>query len=182
MSPELAIEHLRNIAANQDQAAFASVFKHYAPLIKGYMMRHGADAAAAEELAQESLLSVWRKAHMYSSDKGNPTTWIFAIARNLRIDRIRRERVWQPLPEDYTEQASEEDPADEILSRAEQIKAMRDAIAGLPSEQLEVVTLSYMDGLSHGEVASRLNLPLGTVKSRMRLAYDKLRPVLHDVR
>jgi RNA polymerase sigma-70 factor (ECF subfamily) len=146
------------------------------------MIRHGADASTAEELAQEAMTAVWRKAGMYSPDKGNPATWIFTIARNLRIDRVRRERVFQPLPEWHAEQASDDEPADLALEREERYAALRQALQHLPADQLEIVTLSYMDGLSHTEVAERLDLPLGTVKSRMRLAYNKLRPLLDGLK
>jgi RNA polymerase sigma-70 factor (ECF subfamily) len=150
--------------------------------MKGYMIRHGADASTAEELAQEAMTAVWRKAGMYSPDKGNPATWIFTIARNLRIDRVRRERVFQPLPEWHAEQASDDEPADLALEREERYAALRQALKQLPADQLEIVTLSYMDGLSHTEVAECLDLPLGTVKSRMRLAYNKLRPLLDGLK
>ncbi len=146
------------------------------------MMRHGANAPTAEEVAQGAMSLVWRKAGMYSPDKGNPSTWIFTIARNLRIDRVRRERVFQPLPEGHNEEASDDEPADIALIREERYAALRQALATLPADQLEIVTLSYMDGLSHSQVAKRLDLPLGTVKSRMRLAYNKLRPMLEGLK
>lgn len=172
------IEWLSAIAERQDKAAFSSLFAHYAPRLKGYMMRHGADAATAEEIVQEAMTTVWRKAALYSPDKGNPATWIFTIARNLRIDRVRRERVFQPLPEGHEEEVSDDEPADDAVVRQERYVALQQALTTLPPEQLEIVTLSYMDGLSHSEVADRLELPLGTVKSRMRLAYARLRPLL----
>lgn len=182
MDPKSEIDWLAAIAARQDEAAFASLFASYAPRIKGYMMRHGADASTAEEVAQEAMAAVWRKAGMYSPDKGNPATWIFTVARNLRIDRVRRERVFQTLPEGYGEEASDDEPADDALVREERYVALRQALGTLPPDQLEIVTLSYMDGLSHSEVAERLDLPLGTVKSRMRLAYSKLRPLLEGLK
>lgn len=182
MDPKSEIEWLTSIASKQDEVAFSSLFARYAPRIKGYMMRHGADASSAEELAQEAMTAVWRKAGMYSPDTGNPSTWIFTIARNLRIDRVRRERVYQPLPEAHAEKASDDETADVALVREERYSALRQALGSLPSDQLQIVTLSYMDGLSHSEVAERLGLPLGTVKSRMRLAYAKLRPQLEGLR
>lgn len=182
MDPKSEINWLAAIAATQDEAAFSSLFARYAPRIKGYMIRHGADVSTAEELAQEAMAAVWRKAAMYSPDKGNPSTWIFTIARNLRIDRVRRERVFQPLPDGHNEEASDDEPADIALVREEGYAALRQALETLPSDQLEIVTLSYMDGLSHSEVAKRLDLPLGTVKSRMRLAYNKLRPLLEGLK
>lgn len=169
---------LYRLAQRGDQAAFGELYEQFAPRIKAYMMRQGADAATAEELAQETLLTIWRKASLYSGEKGSATTWIFTIARNLRIDRLRREVVWQELPQGHEEQPSPEPGADEILATNEAHGRMRAALATLPPEQLEVVQLSYMDGLSHSEIAARLSLPTGTVKSRMRLAYQKLRDAI----
>ena len=158
------------------------LFQTYAPRVKSYMMRQGADPATAEELAQETLLTVWRKAALYSGDKGSATTWIFTIARNLRIDRLRREVAWQPLPDDIEEEASADPAPDEVVSEGERRDRVQAVLAGLPPDQAEVVTLAYVEGLSHSEIAGKLGLPLGTVKSRMRLAYQKVRDALEDLR
>lgn len=172
---------IQRVASERDKEAFAELFRIYAPRLKSYMMRRGADAATAEELAQETLLAVWRKAGLYSDDKGSATTWIFTIARNLRIDRLRREVTWQALPEGHTETASEEASPDEIVSAQERRVRVQAALSELPPEQLEAVTLAYIEGLSHSEIAERLQLPLGTVKSRMRLAYQKMRLAVEDL-
>ncbi|HRN85101.1 MAG TPA: sigma-70 family RNA polymerase sigma factor [Hyphomicrobium sp.] len=166
---------LQRVAANRDVEAFRMLFQTYAPRVKSYMMRQGADPNTAEELAQETLLTVWRKAELYSGDKGSATTWIFTIARNLRIDRLRREVAWQPLPDDIEEEASADPAPDEIVSEHERRDRVQAVLAELPADQAEVVTLAYVEGLSHSEIAERLGLPLGTVKSRMRLAYQKIR-------
>lgn len=158
------------------------LFQTYAPRVKSYMMRQGADPNTAEELAQETLLTVWRKAGLYSGEKGSATTWIFTIARNLRIDRLRREVAWQPLPDDIEEEASADPAPDELVSERERRDRVQSALAGLPADQAEVVTLAYVEGLSHSEIAERLGLPLGTVKSRMRLAYQKIRGELEGLR
>ncbi len=173
---------LQRVAASRDVEAFRKLFQAYAPRVKAYMMRQGADANTAEELAQETLLTVWRKAGLYSGEKGSATTWIYTIARNLRIDRLRREVAWQPLPEGQDEQASEDLTPDEEVSEKERRERVRAALAELPADQSEVVTLSYIEGLSHSEIAERLGLPLGTVKSRMRLAYQKIRDAVEDLR
>jgi RNA polymerase sigma-70 factor, ECF subfamily len=172
---------LRRVADERDLAAFRELYQTYGPRVKAYMMRRGADAATAEDLAQETLLAVWRRAGLYAEDKGSIATWIFAIARNLRIDRLRREMPWQELPESRFEQPSPDTPPDEALSEKERQTRVRAALAQLPPEQQEVVTLSYIDGLSHGEIAARLGLPLGTVKSRMRIAYQRIRAALEDL-
>ena len=173
---------LRRVAEHADPAAFRELYQSYGPRVKAYMMRRGADAATAEDLAQETLLTVWRRASLYAEEKGSIATWIFAIARNLRIDRLRREMPWQELPENRLEQPSTETPPDEAVAAKERQGRVRAALAQLPPEQHEVVTLSYLDGLSHGEIAARLGLPLGTVKSRMRMAYQRVRTALEDLK
>lgn len=172
---------LTRVAERGDVEAFGKLFQQFAPRIKSYMMRQGADSATAEELAQETLLTVWRKASLYSSDKGTAATWIFTIARNLRIDRLRREVPWQGLPEGHEETASDEPLPDELVSEQERQKRIRAALSRLPEDQHEVVQLSFIEGLSHSEIAERLSLPLGTVKSRMRLAYQKVREAVEDL-
>lgn len=172
---------LQRIADRGDAEAFRKLFLTFGPRVKAYMMRHGADAGKAEELAQETLLVVWRKAGLYSDDKGSAATWIFTIARNLRIDRLRREVPFQALPEGHQEEASSEALPDEALTARERQERVRAALATLPPDQHEVVTLSYLEGLSHSEIASRTGLALGTVKSRMRLAYQKIREAVEDL-
>lgn len=173
---------LQRVARSGDVEAFRKLFQTYAPRVKSYMMRQGTDANTAEELAQETLLTVWRKAALYSGEKGSATTWIFTIARNLRIDRLRKEVAWQPLPEDNEEKASDDPAPDEELSERERRERVQQVLGDLPADQSEVVVLSYIEGLSHSEIAERLGLPLGTVKSRMRLAYQKIRDALEDLR
>ncbi len=178
-----AMAHLlQRVAVDRDSSAFAELYQSFAPRVKAYMIRQGADPTTAEELAQETLMTVWRKAGLYSDTKGSATTWIFTIARNLRIDRLRREVPWQMLPEGHEEEASDDLPPDEAVSEGERRKRVHAVLSTLPEDQHEVVVLSYIEGLSHSEIAERLNLPLGTVKSRMRLAYQKIREAVEDLR
>lgn len=180
--PRIMSDLLQKVALDRDVEAFRKLFELYGPRVKSYMMRQGADATTAEDLAQETLMTVWRKAQLYSDEKGSATTWIFTIARNLRIDRLRREVAWQPLPEDRDEEASDApDPEEEVTERERRDK-VRAVLATLPPDQSEVILLSYVEGLSHSEIAERLNLPLGTVKSRMRLAYQKVKEAVEDIR
>lgn len=174
-------ELIQRVALLRDDRAFAELFQAFAPRLKSYMMRQGADATTAEELAQETLLTVWRKATLYSDEKGTPTTWIFTIARNLRIDRLRRQVVWQALPEGHEETPSEDADPSEALDESVRRARVREALATLPPDQYEVVVLAFIDGLSHSDIATRLGLPLGTVKSRMRLAYGKMRGMVEDL-
>ena len=178
----LMADFLQRIAERGDVDAFRKLFQSYAPRVKSYMMRQGADANTAEELAQETMLTVWRKASLYSGEKGSATTWIFTIARNLRIDRLRRETTWVALPDGHDEEASTDALPDEVLSERERKVRVQRALAELPPDQYEVVSLSYVEGLSHSEIAERLGLPLGTVKSRMRLAYHKIRELVEDLK
>ncbi len=176
------IELLQRVAERRDAVAFAELFQSFAPRVKAYMIRQGADPTTAEELAQETLLTVWRKAGLYSGEKGSATTWIFTIARNLRIDRLRREMAFQELPEGRDEEPSNDTPPDEAVSEKERRLRVQQALAKLPEDQQQVVVLSYVEGLSHSEIAEKLDLPLGTVKSRMRLAYQKIREGVEDLR
>jgi len=173
---------LARIAKERDDAAFRELFETYAGRIRSFMLRMGADPGVADELTQETLFAVWRKADQYSADKGAAATWIFTIARNLRIDKLRRETPWQELPDEVAAAIpSEEVPVDEAIASAELQERVRRVLAELSREQREVVTLAYIDGLSHGQIAERLSLPLGTVKSRMRLAYQKVRAALEQI-
>jgi len=172
---------VRAIAERRDRAAFATLFEFYAGRLKAWTMRSGAGAEAAEEIAQEALLTVWRKADLFSPDRASVSAWLFAIARNLRIDRARREqRARQHL---LTEVFEEEDPdrPDGLLDVAEREDRVRGAISELPDEQLSIVRLSFFEGKAHGEIAEALSIPLGTVKSRLRLAMVRLRKSLGDL-
>ena len=173
---------LRRVAERADTTAFRELYQTYGPRVKAYMMRLGADAGTAEDLADETLINVWRSAAHYTADKGGAATWIFAIARNLRIDRLRREVPWQELPQELRDGVCGDLRPDEALVEKERQARVRAALSSLPPEQREVVTLSYLEGRSHGEIAKRLGVPLGTVKSRMRIAYQKIRAGLEDLR
>jgi RNA polymerase sigma-70 factor, ECF subfamily len=186
-APRLERQHrmadlLRRIAENGDVEAFQHLYQSFGPRVKSYMMRQGADADTAEELAQETLLTVWRKAPLYAPEKGSASTWIYTIARNLRIDRLRREFPWQELPEGHNETPSSDTPPDEMVSENERQARVQQSLKNLPADQYEVVALSYLEGLSHSEIADKLNVPLGTVKSRMRLAYQKIRETVEDLK
>jgi RNA polymerase sigma-70 factor (ECF subfamily) len=173
---------LSRIATERSDGAFRRLFEEFGPHIRHYMMRQGADAATAEELTQETLLAVWRKAALYSPEKGTPATWMFSIARNLRIDRLRKEVCWQELSDEVAEATpSEEAPPEDTASERQRQVRVHTVLAALPDEQREVVTLAFIDGLSHNEIAARLSLALGTVKSRLRLAYQKVRAALEDL-
>ena len=173
---------LRRVAEQAEPTAFRELYQTYGPRVKAYMMRCGADAATADDLVQDTLLTVWRKAALYASDRGSIATWVFTIARNLRIDRLRRELPWQQLPEERLTEVSGDLPADEIVYAKERQRRVGAALAELPDEQRAVVTLSFVDGLPHSAIAEQLGIPLGTVKSRIRLACQRIRLSVGDLR
>src|SRR5262245_21762306 len=153
-------DFLSRTAAEHSDSAFRRLFDEFGPQIRHYMMRHGADAATAEELAQETLLAVWRKAAQYSAAKGTPATWMFSIARNLRIDRLRREVCWHELSDDVAQGVpSEEPPPDDSASERQRQARVQAALSALPDDQRDVVTLAFVEGLAHHAIAERLSLP-----------------------
>ena len=139
------------------------------------LLGSGTIAETAEEIAQEAMLSVWRKCEMYDPTKASASTWIFTIARNLRIDRYRKEKRPELDPNDPSLVPSQEIPADEQVDLRDREILVRDALENLPEDQKVVVKLSFERGLSHQEISDELGLPLGTVKSRLRLSFEKLR-------
>jgi RNA polymerase sigma-70 factor (ECF subfamily) len=163
------------VGTRQDRSAFAGLFAHFAPRIKAYLMRSGSDSSAADELTQEVMLLVWRKAARYNPAQAGAATWIFTIARNKRIDRFRRERPVDFDPEDPSLRTEPEPLPDQTLEMAEQGRALRTAIESLPETQSALLRLAFYEGKSHSTIAAEINLPLGTVKSRLRLALQSLR-------
>ncbi len=172
---------LTRIAEKRDRAAFAKLFDAYAPRVKSFMMRKGATAEQAEDLVQETMIAVWSKAQMYVADRGSVTTWIFTIARNLRIDRLRREKTSLYTDIDDYDAESNEPQQDDALGRLQEDGYVAKALAQIPEEQRALLILSYVEDLPQSEIATRLQIPLGTVKSRMRLAYRRMRKLLETV-
>jgi RNA polymerase sigma-70 factor, ECF subfamily len=172
---------LTRIAQHRDREAFAALFDAYAPRVKSFMMRKGASSEQAEDLVQETMIAVWSKAQMYVSDRGSVTTWIFTIARNLRIDRLRREKTSLYSDIDDYDAESLDAQQDDALSRLQEDGYVAKALAQIPEEQRELLILSYVEDLPQSEIAARLQIPLGTVKSRMRLAYRRMRKLLETV-
>ena len=169
-----------SVGTLRDRAAFQLLFDHFAPRVKGYLMRLGAGNAVAEDLAQEALLVVWRKAALFDPAKASASTWIFTIARNLRIDAIRKERRPELDPNDPSLLPEAERPSDEGLDWAQAEDRLRLALSELPREQAQIIELSFLAEKPHSIIASDLGLPLGTVKSRIRLAMARLRLALGD--
>ncbi|HYE46847.1 MAG TPA: sigma-70 family RNA polymerase sigma factor [Caulobacter sp.] len=168
------------IAERGDRAAFRQLFDHYAPRVKGYLVRLGLDGARAEELAQEVLVTVWRKAASFDARRASVSTWIFRIARNRRIDVYRRDRTADVDAEDPSLLPPEAASPHEEVSAAQQQRRIAAALLDLPEEQRDLVRRAFYDDLSHSEIAEATGLALGTVKSRLRLAFGKLRALLED--
>lgn len=170
------------VASMRDRAAFASLFAHFGPRVKGYLRRLGADDGTAEDLTQEVMLSVWRRAEQYDRRLAAPSTWVFTIARNKRIDVLRRQR--RATEQEIEDPIMERDPeprGDDVAEARQLQDRVRAAIATLPGEQAELVRIFYFEDKSHSEIAGALDLPLGTVKSRLRLALGKMRATLGSV-
>ena len=172
---------LVRVAHSRDRAAFAKVFDHFAPRVKSFMMRKGASAELAEDLVQETMIAVWSKAGLYVPERGSASTWVFTIARNLRIDRLRRESSAHFVDLENFDAPSEDAPGDEALNRTQEDVQVARALAQIPAEQRELLILSYVEDVPQSMIAERLKLPLGTVKSRMRLAYRRMRKLLEAV-
>lgn len=165
------------IARDGDRVAFAHLFNLFGPRLKGFVMRQGLSAAAAEELVQDAMLAVWRKAGSFDPQRASAATWIFTIARNLRIDLQRRTRS-QVLPSLIDE--AEAAGGEEIYMAAQDRALVHEALARLNEEQRRIVELSYFHEEPQSEIARSLGIPLGTVKSRIRLALARLRSFLDD--
>ena len=155
------------VAERRDREAFTRLFDHFAPRLNAYLRRLGTDPATAEEIAQETMVTLWHKAPQFDPQKSSLTTWLYRIARNRRVDNLRRNRL------DFL------DASDPILEAAVDLQqrkdAVRSALASLPEEQLSVVRLAFFDDLSHSQISEQIGLPLGTVKSRIRLGFTRLR-------
>lgn len=171
---------LSDVANDKNRAAFSTLFAHYAPKVKSLAVRMGADTHAAEEIVQDTFLSVWRAAKTYDPKQAAASTWIYTVARNAVIDRLRRQGRPEIGPSDLMFEAEEEPHADARIDNERRASYLRTALAGLPGEQAEVLRTYYFEGKSHGRIAEELDLPLGTVKSRIRLALDRLRSALRD--
>ena len=166
---------VKSVALDRDRAAFTQLFDYFGPRLQGYLIRLGSDSGTAEEIMQDAMATLWNKAAMFDPEKSAVATWLYRIARNRRIDGLRRDRLDYFDPMDAPEVASDEPNADEQIDLNYKEERIRDVLIHLPPDQLALVRLAFFDGLSHSEIAERMKLPLGTVKSRIRLAFNRLR-------
>lgn len=178
-------EHLvlmTRVAKRRDRSAFRTLYLYYGPRVKAMMMKAGAEFAHAEDLAQDVMMTVWRKSHLYAPGRGSVSAWIFAIARNVRIDNLRRgsSRPYEDV--DEIEIVADDPGGEETAIATQRAVLVAQAMAELPDEQRQIIELGFIHDLPQSEIASKLELPLGTVKSRTRLAYAKLRTNLEEFR
>jgi RNA polymerase sigma-70 factor (ECF subfamily) len=182
LSPEGARHLLVAVARSRDREAYAALFAFYAPRLKAFMMRSGMAASAAEDVAQETMLLVWKKASYFDPARAGVSTWIFTIGRNVRIDRLRRESrpAAAAAAFDPSDQPDSPVSGEAAVMTAEREERVRSAIAMLSPEQADILRLSFFGDKPQSDIASELGIPLGTVKSRVRLALGRLRLILDD--
>jgi RNA polymerase sigma-70 factor (ECF subfamily) len=177
---EISLESLLyDVGKKKDRKAFITLFDHFAPRVKSYLLKQGCNETAAEEVVQDTMIRVWRKASMYDPSKAKASTWIFTIARNRRIDLIRKNSRSEFLSDaqviEETHNDDLEPSAEDIYAQTEQADVLKSKISELPQEQLELLQMAFYQDKSHQEIADETKLPLGTVKSRIRLALGKLK-------
>jgi RNA polymerase sigma-70 factor (ECF subfamily) len=171
---------LTAVGTNRDGEAFTVLFDHFRPRVHAQMLRQGLAPFAAADVTQDVMETVWRKAHLFDRRKAAAATWVFHIARNRRIDVRRRSREYSFATEDFFAIPDPTEASDDCLDAAQREARVHAALDVLPREQFTLVRLAFFEGLSHSTIAERTRLPLGTVKSRLRLAFSRLRRLLHD--
>ena len=171
---------LTAVGTCRDGEAFTVLFDHFGPRVHAQMVRLGLAPFAAADVTQDVMETIWRKAHLFDRRKSAASTWVFHIARNRRIDVSRRSRESSYALEDFFAIPDPAEPSDDCIAAAQREERVRAALDVLPQEQFALVKLAFFDGLSHSTIAQRLRLPLGTVKSRLRLAFSRLRRFLDD--
>jgi RNA polymerase sigma factor (sigma-70 family) len=179
-SPEDHVCMVEAVAKCRDRVAFARLFDYYAPRVHAYLLRLRLEPVAADELTQEVMTTLWQKAALFDHSKSSVATWLFRIARNRRIDAHRRNRDEPPVEGHVLEIPDPAQMPDDKVDAAQRDRMVRSALDLLPVEQLELVRLAFFEGMSHSEIAELTRLPLGTVKSRLRLAFSRLRRALDD--
>jgi RNA polymerase sigma-70 factor (ECF subfamily) len=168
------------VATKRDRHAFARLFDFFAPRIYAYLLRLRLDPGVADELTQDVMTTLWQKADLFDRKKSSVGTWLFRIARNRRIDLLRRDRE-DMVPDAHSPETPDPaPPPDDTLDMSQREEHIRVALRQLPREQLDLVRLAFFEGLSHGDIAAQTGLPLGTVKSRLRLAFTRLRRALES--
>lgn len=164
----------------RDKQAFAQLFDHFAPRLKGFVMRGGTSAGQAEEIVQDVMLTVWRKAALFDPERAQVSAWVYQITRNRQIDVARKEN--RPIPEELREASECEEDASQIVGVEQEAAQLREALNNLTTDQRAVIEQAYLGELSHSEISKSTGLPLGTIKSRIRLGLNRLRQELKGLR
>ena len=170
---KLWAELIKKVETLKDTSAFEELFNHFAPRVKAFWRNAGADPQLAEEGSQEGMATVWRKAHLFDPSRASASTWIFTIARNKKIDAIRKQN--RPEPEQLYPDQDYEPDQESVVELQQETERLTLALGELPEKQRVLVEKAYLGELSHSEIAEITGLPLGTIKSRIRLALEKLR-------
>jgi RNA polymerase sigma-70 factor (ECF subfamily) len=164
----------------RDRRAFAALFDHFAPRLKGFIMRSGMSAQRSEEIVQEVMLTVWRKADLFDPHRAQVSAWIYQIARNRQIDVARKEN--RPIPEELAQEPGVEPDASQILAIEQEAGQLKYALSKLNSDQREMIERAYLGEMTHQEIKNHTGLPIGTIKSRIRLGLERLRHELQGLR
>ena len=165
---------------NRDKAAFGQLFDFFAPRLKGFIMRSGVSGAEAEDIVQDVMLSVWHKAASFDPHRAQVSSWVYQIARNRQVDILRKTR--RPVPEELKEDPVTETDSVQIIALEQETEKLRGALATLSEDQRDMVEKAYLGELSHSEIQAETGLPLGTIKSRIRLGLERLRHELKGTR
>jgi RNA polymerase sigma-70 factor, ECF subfamily len=164
----------------RDRTAFSALFDHFAPRLKGFIIRSGASPHQAEEIVQDVMLTLWRKASMFDPHRAQVSAWIYQIARNRQIDIMRKEN--RPMPEELKEDPDSEPDASQILALEQETGQLKRALERLKPDQRHIIEQAYLGELTHQEISTNTGLPLGTIKSRIRLGLERLRHELKDLK
>ncbi len=178
---EISKDFIKKFQIEKNKEDFEIIFNFYAPKIKSLLVRNGADITLAEDIMHDTMINIWDKIHMYNPDKGSFSSWIFTIARNNRIDLLRKKSSQPYTDISEIELPSENENSQDIVERKSLTNQVKNAISLLPDKQKRVIELSFINDMTQDEIAAELDIPIGTVKSRMRLAYQKMKDNLKEI-
>ena len=171
------------VSAQRDRASFMRIYDHFAPRLQRYLRNLGVAESIADELVQEALLTLWRKAAMFDPARASLSTWLYRVARNLYIDHVRKEPHWLPIQDgldrlDLVESTRHDSQPESYFDQ----DLLKQAIDGLPAMQAKLVRMCYLESKSHSEISRELDMPLGTVKSSLRRSFAKLQSSMRAAR
>ena len=172
---EIFARYMYEVAYQQDKQAFGEIFKYFAPRLKSYFIKAGAIESQAEEIIQEVMIAIWTKASSYDRKKSSVSTWIYTIARNKRIDKIRKEKRHYMQESDEGLEMPIPSTQEQDIFSVQLTKKIENCLQSLPIEQAELLKLSYFYEKTRTDISKELKIPLGTVKSRIRLALNKMK-------